>query len=236
MAEELAVVLRGQMELPSVMDALPGDLNRDRFVQNAIAAVGNNDKLRAMPSGKLVPPIMKGAMLGLDFFNREAYLVPYGQDVQFQASYTGMVKLAKKYGHMTDCYAKVVRDGDEFSEEVVDGREVVSFRPEPFNDKAIKGAFAVATFEDGTKRVETMSKRQLDQVKAMSKSQSGTAWKFFPDEMYKKSVIRRLCKGITLDWDNPAQAAMFQGDADMQQEPRRVDNPFSDEPVEPEVE
>lgn len=228
--EELGLVLTRQMEQPSVLDALPADLNKQRFVHNAIAAVNGSDQLQRMPQAKLVPPIMKGAMLGLDFFNKEAFLVPYGQDVQFMPSYTGMVKLAKKYGHLKSCYAKVVRDGDEFQEEVVDGRDTVSFKPVPFNDGAIVGAFAVATFEDGTSRVEVMSKRQLDDVKRMSKSQTGTAWKFFPDQMYLKSVVRRLCKNITLDFENPEQAAMFQGDPDMQRsEPQRAYNPFAED-------
>jgi recombination protein RecT len=144
-------------------------------------------------------------------------------------SYTGMVKLAKRFSKrpLTDVYAHVVRDGDEFESGMEDGREYVRFKPKPFNDGAIVGAFAVAQYADGGIKVEVMSKTQLDAVKRMSKAQSGTAWKFFADEMYRKSVIRRLCKGIDLDMDVEAARAM-QGEEMQEVEVTEVDNPFAD--------
>ncbi|MBR2804400.1 MAG: recombinase RecT, partial [Eggerthellaceae bacterium] len=179
------------------MDALPSDFNRARFVQNTVALVQENEQLSRIQQSKLVPALLKGAYLGLDFFNKECYAIPYGQTVQFSPSYTGMVKLAKRFSKrpLTDVYAHVVRDGDEFESGMSDGHEYVTFKPKSFNDGPIVGAFAVAQFADGGIKVETMSKLQLDAVKRMSKAQSGTAWKFFADEMYRKSVIRRLCKG-----------------------------------------
>lgn len=227
----LALTVSEQLAQPSVVSALPNDLNAQRFVQNAIAAVSGNDQLSKYPVAQLAPAIMRGAMLGLDFFNKEAYLVPYGQQVQFQPSYTGLVKLAKKYGGVADVKAEIVREGDEFTTRMVDGRQSFEFNPKPFNDGQIVGAFAVATMQDGSLRVERMTKAQLDKVKLMSKAQGGNAWKLFPEEMYKKAVIRRLCKGITIDFENTEQARLFRADDDV-----RVDavaeNPFEAEVVE----
>ena len=231
MNEELGMVLASELERPNVMDALPSDFNRARFIQNTVALVQENEQLSRMPQAKLVPALLKGAYLGLDFFNKECYAIPYGQTVQFMPSYTGMVKLAKKFSKrpLIDVYAHVVRDGDEFESGVEDGHEFVRFKPKPFNEGAIVGAFAVAQFYDGGIKVETMSKGQLDAVKRMSKSQSGTAWKFFPDEMYRKSVIRRLCKGIDLDMENVEQARIMQAEDVQEVEVSEVDNPFGDE-------
>lgn len=227
----LALTVSEQLAQPSVVGALPGDLNTQRFVQNAIAAVSGNEQLAKYPVAQLAPAIMRGAMLGLDFFNKEAYLVPYGQQVQFQPSYTGLVKLAKKYGGVADVKAEIVREGDEFTTKMVDGRQSFEFDPKPFNDGPIVGAFAVATMQDCSLRIERMTKAQLDKVKLMSKAQGGNAWKLFPEEMYKKAVIRRLCKGITIDFENTEQARLFRADDDV-----RVDavaeNPFEAEVVE----
>ena len=201
MSEELGMVLASELQRPSVADALPSDFNRARFVQNTVALVQDNEQLARIPQQKLVPALLKGAYLGLDFFNKECYAVPYGQTVQFTPSYTGMVKLAKKFSKrpLTDIYGHVVREGDEFE----------------------------TWMEDGGIKVETMSKTQLDAVKRMSKAQSGTAWKFFPEEMYKKSVIRRLCKGIDLDMENVEQVRIMQAeDAPQEVEEVEVDNPF----------
>jgi recombination protein RecT len=228
--DQLSLVLASELERPSVMDALPPDFNRARFVQNTVALVQDNDQLSRIPQAKLVPVLLKGAYLGLDFFNGECYAVPYGQVVQFSPSYKGMVKLAKRFSKrpLTDVYAHVVRDGDEFESGMEDGHEYVRFRPKSFNDGPIVGAFAVAQYADGGIKVEVMSKSQLDAVKRMSKAQSGTAWKFFPEEMYRKSVIRRLCKGIDLDMD-AEQARIMQSEEVQEAEVSEVDNPFADE-------
>lgn len=229
MSDELGIVLISELERPSVVDALPSDFNRARFVQNTVALVQENEQLSHIPQAKLVPALLKGAYLGLDFFNKECYVVPYGQQVQFTPSYTGMVKLAKRFSKraLTDVYAHVVREGDEFDSGMEDGHEYVRFKPKPFNDGPIIGAFAVAQYMDGGIKVETMSKSQLDSVKRMSKAQSGTAWKFFADEMYRKSVIRRLCKGIDLDMENVEQARIMQAEDVVQEvEVSEVDNPF----------
>lgn len=232
MNENLGMVLASEFERPSVLDALPPDFNQARFIQNSIALVNENESLAHMPQAKLVPVLLKGAYLGLDFFNKECYAVPYGQQLQFTPSYIGMVKLAKQYSKrpLKDIYAKLVHEGDEFESGVEDGQEYVRFKPQPFNDGPVVGAFAVAHFEDGGIRVETMSKQQLDAVKRMSKAQSGTAWKFFPDQMYRKSVIRRLCKGIDLDM-NAVQARIMRSEEEDTKEVEvvEVDNPFAEQ-------
>jgi recombination protein RecT len=229
--DQLSLALASELERPSVIEALPSDFNRARFVQNTVALVQGSEELSRMPQAKLIPALLKGAYLGLDFFNKECYAVPYGQTVQFMPSYTGMVKLAKRFSKrpLTDIYGHIVRDGDEFETGMEDGREYVRFKPKPFNDGPIIGAFAVAQFADGGIKVEVMSKAQLDAVKRMSKAQSGTAWKFFSDEMYKKSVIRRLCKGIDLDMENVEQARIMQAEEEVvEAEVTEVDNPFGD--------
>jgi recombination protein RecT len=227
---DLGMVLASELERPNVMEALPRDFNRARFVQNTLALVHDNEQLSKMPQSKLVPVLMKGAYLGLDFFNKECYAVPYGQQLQFTPSYKGMVKLAKKFSKrpIKDIYAHIVHDGDEFESGMEDGQEFVKFNPKPFNDGPIVGAFAVAQYQDGGIKVETMSKQQLDAVKRMSKAQSGTAWKFFADEMYRKSVIRRLCKGIDLDMETIEQARILQQEDESQEVEVEVDNPFGE--------
>lgn len=229
---ELAEVLTNEMALPSVSDALPKDFNKARFVQNAVALMNENKDLAKYPQAKIVPGLLKGAYLGLDFFNKECYLIPYGQDLQFQVDYKGSIKLAKKYAvrPVDEIYARIVREGDEFSEEVRDNEPIINFKPKPFNNGKIIGAFAVCQYKDGGSKVEVMSIEQLDAAKRMSKAQTGTAWKFFAEEMYKKTVIRRLCKGIPIEMENPTQEALMHDDTIIEAEGRVVEeevNPFT---------
>jgi recombination protein RecT len=207
---ELQEVLTSELALPSISEALPKDFNKARFIQNTVALMQDNKDLAKYPQAKIVPGLLKGAYLGLDFFNKECYLIPYGQDLQFQIDYKGQVKLVKKYAvrPVDEIFARIVREGDEFSEEVRDNDPVINFKPKPFNNGKIIGAFAVCRYKDGGAKTEIMSAEQLDQAKRMSKAQTGTAWKFFPEEMYKKTVIRRLCKGIPIELENSKQEAL----------------------------
>ena len=115
---ELSTVLTEELSLPNVIDALPADFNRARFVQNCMALVNDNPELLSrFPQEKLVPGLLKGAYLGLDFYSKECYLIPYGSDLNFVIDYKGLEKLVKKYSirPVSEIYARVVREGDEFT-------------------------------------------------------------------------------------------------------------------------
>jgi recombination protein RecT len=143
--------------------------------------------------------MLKGAFLGLDFFNRECYAIPYGGSLQFQTDYKGEIKLAKKYSFnpIKDIYAKVVHEGDDFQESIKDGQQTIDFKPIPFNNGEIIGAFAVCLFQDGSMLYETMTKQEIEGIRNnFSKAKNSPAWVKTPGEMYKKTVLRRLCKLI----------------------------------------
>ena len=229
--DEIATVLTNELALPSISEALPAGFNKARFIQNTVALMQDNKDLAKFPQSKVVPGLLKGAYLGLDFFNKECYLIPYGQDLQFQIDYKGMQKLVKKYAvrPVDEIYARIVRDGDDFSESIKDNEPVVNFNPKPFNNGKIIGAFAVCQYKDGGAKVEVMSIEQLDAAKRLSKAQTGTAWKFFAEEMYKKTVIRRLCKGIPVELENAKQESLMQDDQ-IEGEARVIEeevNPFT---------
>lgn len=228
MTNELSTTLSEQLNLPSVAEALPADFNKARFVQNCIALVNESPQLAKVPRAQLVPGLLKAAYLGLDFFNKECYLIPYGSALNFQIDYKGIVKLCMKYSEkpISTIYANMVRKGDSFECGVRDNQPYINFKPEPFNNGEFVGAFAVCQFKDGTIKYETMNMQQLDTARHMSKAQDSLAWKKFTEEMYKKTVIRRLCKTITLDYSNWKQQELINGDMEVQAESKPVDNPF----------
>lgn len=207
MANEVQIKLSERLsdQLLNVESALPKDFNRERFIQNCIAVMNENPELATINQAHVVQGLLKGAYLGLDFLNRECYLIKYGTSVQFQTDYKGEVKFTKKYSirPIKDIYAKVVRAGDEFIEEIVDGQPKITFRPKPFSTEEIAGAFAVCLFRDGGMMYETMSMNDINSVRNnYSKASQSKAWKNSLDEMCKKTVLRRLCKHIETDFES----------------------------------
>jgi recombination protein RecT len=97
----------------------------------------------------------------------------------------------------------VVREGDFFEERILDGQPTVDFKPLPFNNGKIIGAFAVVLYVDGGMEYETMSTEDINSVRNnYSKASQSKAWKYSFDEMAKKTVLRRLCKHIETDFES----------------------------------
>ena len=211
-------------KLDSVSDALPKDFNKARFVQNALALVNENPNIAKYGQQKIMAGLLKGAYLGLDFYSKECYLVPYGNDLNYQTDYRGAKKLAKKYSirPIKDIYAKLVHEGDLFEEKIIGGEQSFDFKPKPFNDGKIIGAFAVVLYKDGGMAYDTMSLADLENTRKASKASNSPAWKNFTGEMYKKTVLHRLCKHIELDFENPTQQNMFLSGMEIETDQQKI--------------
>lgn len=211
-------------KLDSVSDALPKDFNKARFVQNSIALLNDNPGIAKYGQQQIIAGLLKGSYLGLDFFNKEAYLVPYGESLTYQTSYKGKTKLIKKYSirPVKDVYSFIVREGDDFKYGLNDGKPYVTFNPMPFGNGNITGAFAACVFENGELLIEAMSLAELENTRSSSKAKNSPAWSKFTTEMYRKTVIHRLCKHIDLDFENPTQRATFDEDMEIETDTQTI--------------
>ena len=182
-----------------------------RFAMNCVTVIQDmlkeqkkREKLQKVSINSIVMCFMKGAYLGLDFMNQECYAIPYGTEMQFQTDYKGEIKVCKRFSDdpIKDIYAKVVREGDMYDEGVHAGVQQLDFKPVPFSNKPIIGAFAVVIYKDGTIKYDSMSKEEIIHTRdTYSKAVNSQAWKESTGEMYKKTVIRRLSKLIDLNLD-----------------------------------
>lgn len=206
-------------------EALPAGFNQQRFILNCITVIQDmmKDNKKKEQLEKINPEtipvcLAKAAYLGLDFFNGECYAIPYGGNLTFQTDYKGEIKLCKRYSKnkIKDIFAKVVRQGDFFMEEVNGGKQNVQYRPKPFSNEQMIGAFAIVVFEDGSMMYDTMSSEDIENVRnTYSKMKDSQAWKSSTGEMYKKTVLRRLCKLIDLDFDNIEQQKAYEDGGDV---------------------
>lgn len=207
--------------------ALPENFNSARFVQNSVALLNGNEILRDFAqkhgTAQIKMGLLRGAYLGLDALNQEMYLVPYGSTLNFMASYTGMIKLVKMYSQrpVQNIYAKVVRDGEPFECGVEGGKPYVNHKENPFSNADIVGVYAVCQFDDGGLIYDVMSKEDVEKTRNQSKAKNSPAWQRFWTEMAKKSVIRRLCKTITMNMDSRAKE-MFEAGLEIETDPAEI--------------
>ncbi len=206
-------------QIAEKIGAMPEGFNKDRFVLNCITLIRDmlkdkkkRENLNGISADSIALCMIKGAFLGLDFLSGECYAIPYGGEMNFQTDYKGEIKVCKKHSiqPIKDIFAKVVREGDMYDEGVDDGKQNLTFKPIPFNNGKMIGAFAIVTFKDGSMLYESMSAEEIEGVrKNYSKAKDSDAWKNSSGEMYRKTVIRRLSKYIEKDFDKVEQLMAY---------------------------
>ena len=145
--------------------------------------------------------LMDMVTLGVSMQKKQCYPVAYGGKLQCQISVYGNTCIARRYG-LNKIAAMVIYEGDEFVYHIEDGEIVIDKHTQDFmnidTDK-IKGAYAVATMNDGDKHVELMNiamiKKAWAQGFGYKEGGNGTHQKF-SDQMAMKTVKNRCLKYI----------------------------------------
>lgn len=187
--------------------SFPKDYNLSNALMGAYLTLketkdkNNKPILESCSQISIANSLMNMATLGLSVQKKQGYFISYGNQCQFQRSYFGNMTIARRYG-MKDIHAEVIYDGDNFKYHIEDGNKVLDSHEQDFmnidNDK-ILGAYAVVQMEDGSKHLEVMNMKQIEQAwkqgYGYKESGNGTHQKF-TDQMAKKTVINRALKQI----------------------------------------
>lgn len=183
--------------------SLPRGMDQDRFVRLLLTATASNPRLLECDPISFLRAGVISAQLGLEPNDPrgEAYLIPYGKQVQFQIGYKGLMKLARRAG-AAGFGADVVYTGDEFDWQ--QGTEQWLRHKRHGNDdpKAITHAWAAAKV-DGEPEFVVMFRSQVDKIMHESQAYRGaergkkdSPWHTNYDEMAIKTAIKRLCKKL----------------------------------------
>lgn len=137
-------------------------------------------------------------MQGLTPAKKQGYFIPRGNKLTWMTSYFGEQTLVMRADpNIKRINSMVVYIGDEFSFEIEDANmSNIKHRQDPDNIDVtkIKGAYATAVYNDGDRVSLYMTKNQIDT--SWSKAKTKNVQKDFPEEMSKRTVIKRLAKNI----------------------------------------
>ncbi len=141
------------------------------------------------------------ATQGLSPMKKQCYFTSYNGQLQMQRSYQGSIAIARRAG-LKSVVANVIYEKDNFVYKInieTGLKEIVNHEQtlENIDLGKIKGAYALTTMEDGTRELTIMTIAQIKKawLQGYAKGNSG-AHTNFTDEMCKKTVINRACKGI----------------------------------------
>jgi len=163
----------------------------------AMQAIEASEYLQGCPIESFRKAIINIASIGLSLNPAEklAYLVPRDGKACLDISYRGLVKIATDSGSIIWAKAMLVYDEDNFEFTGVDTKPIHTFSAfaKPEDRGPIVGGYSIAKLHNGDYLVDAMSIAELDDIKKTSKAQNGP-WKTWPEEMMKKSLLRRGSK------------------------------------------
>ena len=206
------------------LEALPKHIDFKRFMRVALNAVTNTPKLLECDRGSFFLSVMRSAQLGLepDGLMGQAYLIPYGKQVQLQVGYKGYITLARQSGEISFITAEAIHENDDFDFNIF---STPRFSPLLKGDRGdLIGFVAVARFKDDTFQHAFMTVEEVNNIrdktqawkqalKDAKKDKDGNIinfvnkwnkeiesvpWFHHYKEMGKKTVIRRLSKFLPL--------------------------------------
>ena len=208
--QQLRTMLEGSMRA-EIAKALPKDIDPDRFIRTVVTAVQMNQDLVFADRRSLLSSCMKAAQDGLMPDGREAVLNIYNTKikvqegnrqvekwtpmVQYLPMVRGLLKVARNSGEIASIDAAAVYAMDRFVFKRGDDPRI---EHDPYlgaeEPGPIVAAYMVVKLTNGEVHREVMTRRDLDKVRAASKSPNGPGWTTWEDQFSIKSVIKRGLK------------------------------------------
>lgn len=174
-------------------------MNFAKEAQFALQLLQGNDYL--VKAAKTNPAALEYAIINLASIGislnpalKEAYLVPRGNKICLDISYMGLLKLATDTGSIAWAQAEIVKKNDLFTFQGVGKAPIHQF--DPFGERGeVVGVYCVARLSTGEFLTTIMTKKECEEIRAKA-SQTGNSgpWKDYPEEMYKKTAIKRASK------------------------------------------
>lgn len=187
--------------------ALPQHITAERFKRTLLTAVQMNPDLLEADRRTLFAAAMRSAQMGLLPDGREGAITAFWnksagvKQCQFMPMYAGILKLIRNSGELATIDAILVHKNDRFTYHPgVD--QVPVHEVDWFGDRGDAiGVYAVARMKTGDSYVEILNRRQIDQIRSVSRSKDSGPWVAWWEEMWRKTAVRRLAKRLPLSTD-----------------------------------
>lgn len=134
---------------------------------------------------------------GLNPAKNQCAFIARGNQLTYERQYAGSEALAKRFSGVQSIKANVIHKGDVFVVNVMpDGRKTLGKHETTLEnqDHDIIGAYCVIIDRDGLENMTVMTMKQIHTSWDQSPSQGQEVHKKFPEEMCKKTVIKKACK------------------------------------------
>ena len=217
-AQKIAAWFDQPKVIESLEHMLPGYMkgSAPRLTRRAMQTLAGKPNMADIPTFEFIRCVLEAAEFGFAVDGKMAYIVRYGKGddeekpkqqqgdkkekkqktgYSLQFDYKALIAIAKRTGQIHSIDYDVVCKNDHFKHGKIGGQSIFEHVPphlgQPRGD--VIGAFCRVWHRDGTWGYEVMDRLELDKVQAVAPAKNGP-WKTWPDEMRKKTVIKRILK------------------------------------------
>lgn len=209
MSQEIAVQAKAkslqsllQISKSQIEMALPKHLSPDRLLRIAMTEARKLPALLDCTQTSFIGAIIQAAQLGLEPGGAlgHCYLIPFkntktgNTEVQFIVGYRGMIDLAYRSPKVKKIIARAVYDKDKFSYDFGLDEKLVHVPAQDGSGDKLTHVYCIVELDDGVRLFDVMTRRDVEDAKARSKSAEFGPWKTDYEAMAKKSVVRRFFK------------------------------------------
>lgn len=193
----------------------------EALVRFVLMDLSTNEKLRQSTPESVYLALLACAVTGLEpgALKGEAYLVPFSTKgvlrAQFMPGWRGLVKQARRSREVLGIVANVVRERDTFDMDLGTSNSL-THKPAMSGGRGdVVGAYAIAQMTGGHREIEFMDIDDLAAVEKMATARGASdAWRNWPDQMQRKTPLRRLAKRLPLGADYYVGLALEQAASD----------------------
>ncbi len=180
---------------PRFKTIAPQGVDVNRFSAALMADVRANQKLSECSPMSIVSSYVRAIQMGLEpgFNLGLCYFVPYKGECTLIIGYRGMMELAYRSGKVAAISSRPVYENDHFEVELGTSEKIIH-RPAIGDRGSMVAVYAVAKLKDGGTHFEVLDMNDIEKAKRASKASNFGPWKDYPDEMARKTAVRRLFK------------------------------------------
>ena len=196
--QKMTGLLQSEGMLKQLRMACTRAVTPERIARIALTELRRTPKLQSCSQESFLGALMQCAQLGLEPGPMGlAYLIPYGNECQFQIGYKGLINLMWRSKMISSIQAEVVYEGDHF--EHANGippllKHVVS-ESRPEGAKPTHVYCVIGTTSGGwIFRVMTHGEVEEIRTKYSQVKRADSPWKTSWDEMACKTVMKRTAK------------------------------------------
>jgi recombination protein RecT len=190
------VIMRERLEArKGELKAALTDVSPEQFIRAVITSATINPEIQACTWQSVWIACMQACRDNLLPDGVEGAIVPFKSKAQWLPMYQGLLRRFRRSGQFKSIVANVVRDGEQWMEWYDETGPHFRHVPGDSFDTPIVRVYASATTKDGGFFLASLPIAEANKIRNMSRaSRDDSPWKQWPEEMYKKTALRRLSK------------------------------------------